>query len=140
MRVIEPSEEVRAIIAEDDTHLIEGHVYWSVKMRGPGLRTTNVYTLDLNTAHPDVLASLAQAHSSENTASTSELLGFVKTLLAITKAVRNRSYVVAAALTSQSGNLSSSICEILSSNNLPSFVFMGCLEVVEINNEGKNHA
>lgn len=90
--------------------------------------------LDMCRAHPDVLAAFAARHSSENTASTSALLAVLNTLCAITKAVRNRSYVIAAAVTSESGSLSASISSTLESNAvLSSFLVMGAIEVVEIN-------
>lgn len=88
---------------------------------------------ELTRAHPLLLEELAAKHNCSNTRSTSELLGVLKTLCAITKAVRNRSYVIAAAVTSESGRLSASIAQTLASNVvLDSCIVCDCLEVVEI--------
>lgn len=101
--------------------------------RAYGTTASEVVLIDLTLAHPSVLNALAAAHKCENTANTSELLGVFKTLCAITKAVRNRSYVIAAALTSESGRLSASISSTLPSNAvLDSFIVFDLLEVVEI--------
>jgi len=101
--------------------------------RGYGQTTVEDVLVDLSQAHPKVRNALAASHSCENTVSTSALLGVFKTLCEMAKAVRNRSYVIAAASTSQSGKLSASISSTLPSNAvLNSFIVFDLLEVVEI--------
>lgn len=107
-----------------------GRVYGLALVRSAGSTDSAERKLDLSRAHPDVRAHLASAMSSENTASTSALLGSFNTLLAITEAVRNRSYVIAAAVTSESSKLSSSIAFTRASKS--EFVVMGALAVLEI--------
>ena len=107
-----------------------GGVYAIALVRDEGTAVRRDRMIDLSRAHPDVLAALASAISSENTANTSALLGSLRTLLAIATAVRNRSYVIAAAVTSESGMLSASISSTRASNAL--FIVMGALEVAEL--------
>lgn len=102
--------------------------------RGYGIAASEQVLVDLSQLHPKARNELAVEHSCENTASASALLGVFKTLCAIAMAVRNRSYVIAAARISQSGSLSASISSTLPSNAvLSSFIVFDVLEVVEIN-------
>jgi hypothetical protein len=108
-------------------------VFFITQDRCYGKTDSESVMVDLSQAHPKLRNELAAVHSCENTASTSALLGMFKTLCAIAAAVRNRSYVIAAASTSQSGKLSASISSTLPSNAvLDSFIVFDLLEVVEI--------
>lgn len=114
--------------------IFPGSVFFQDRLRAACISGSEIALFDLGMAHPDVFSFFASAHSSENTASTSALVGVLNTLCAITRAVCKRSYVVAAAMTSESGKLAASISSTLPSNAvLVSFIVMGALEVVEIN-------
>lgn len=122
------------MLAAAVTAVQPGRVYLATRMRQPFERTASPVLLDLGLAHPCVMEALASSHSSANTCRTSELLGAVKTLLAMATAVRSRSYVVAAAMTSESGRFMASITDTLLSKAFvgSSFIALGSLDVVEI--------
>lgn len=107
-----------------------GHVYLLAALRPIHMGGSGEQLFDLGLAHPDALVNLLSRLSSANTASTSELVACVKTLLAITRAVSSRSYVIAAARTSSSGRLAASISAMRASSS--DFLVMGALEVVEL--------
>lgn len=113
--------------------LKSGRVYFLSERRRVGGAPGAEALLDFSLAHPDVIATELAVHSSENTAKTSALVGAVKTLLAITAAVTSRSYVVAAARTSESGKSAASIAAHLALNSATrSFLVMGALDVIEV--------
>lgn len=120
--------------------VIPGRVYLATKHRRLYTREPEAVLLDLTTAHPDLLAREASAHSSPNTASVSEVLGAFSTLIAMARAVSNRSYVIAAAVTSESGRSSESICRTLASNGVVAASFFMCkaLQVEELDFAAQN--
>ena len=117
-----------------------GVVLHGTPYREPYARETTLHLTDLTQSTALDLATLISALSSENTASTSELLGAVRMLAAIARAVRNRSYVLMAAATSDSGAaLRCMAASRVSKASVKSFTLMG-LTVLEVDLSGHGSA
>ena len=116
-----------------------GVVLHGAPYREPYARETTLRLTDLTQSTALDLATLISALSSENTA-TSELLGAVRMLAAIARAVRNRSYVLMAAATSDSGAaLRCMAASRVSKASVKSFTLMG-LTVLEVDLSGHGSA
>lgn len=108
------------------TPIQPGAVFNGQQARQPYAYSPELRLTDLSQLSAGELAALLSALSSANTASTSELLGAVRMLAAIARAVRSRSYVLMAMSTSESGDpLLCNAANLVSKASVISFTLMG---------------
>lgn len=110
-----------------------GHVYVAAVARPPYERATVPTLVDVQSLDSAALSALLSEPSSANTANTSEVLGAVSMLSAMARAVRSRSYVLIAAVSSDAGALLRCMaCNRRSNASVMSFTVMDALTVVEV--------
>lgn len=117
-----------------------GRVTLITRSRAPYASVPTWTAVELDQASDTDLPALLSQASSANTASTSELLGAVRMLCAMARAVRNRSYVLMAASISDPGALPLLIdASRVSKASVMSFTVIG-LSVWEIDLGGNSTA
>ena len=130
------SADVCTTIATPLPPVQPGGLFFARLSRPPYAAEAHLILTDLNQSSAADIARLLSSLSSANTASTSELLGSFRMLAAMARAVRNRSYVLMEASTSEAGAPDLLIAASRTSNSsIMLFTPMG-LTVFEVDTSG----